>query len=183
MIAVMRMLVAVGAAIALLGLTQPPTPRAVAKGDNYIVGLTVSGGTPDPHSVSFAMLANDDDMFETQPPATGAATLTYDVIIHYDFKGYGGKRDWSGKFDGADLLYFPQSMIVGPGTWAAGWYQASPPLAAGLHAAMSSTALPNGGSGDIQTGAGTGRTAWLAGMVALMLALGGVYALARGLFI
>jgi hypothetical protein len=133
-----------------------------------------------PRSVSFAMPENYDPMFETQPPATGAATLAYDVIIHYDFGSYGGKRDWSGKFDGAELLYFPESMVVGPGTWAAGWFQASPPLAAGLQQAILDTALPSTGGRDSQTAAVTHRTVWPAGPAALALALSGVYALVHG---
>jgi len=176
----MRLLIAVGAVIGLLGFALEGPSAAIAKGDNYIVALTVSGGALNaPRTVSFAMPPNYDDMFETQAPATGIAGLSYDVVIHYDFKEYGGKRNWVGKFDGTGLLYFPKSMIVGPGVWAAGWYGASPPLVEGLLRAMSATALPTTGSGHRQSG-WPEPAAWLVGMGVLLLTLGGTLAVGRG---
>jgi hypothetical protein len=62
------------------------------------------------------------------PREPSPGEVPYDIVLHYDFTRYGGKRDWQGRFDGGDLLFFPEHMQVGNGLWAAGWYRASQDL-------------------------------------------------------
>jgi hypothetical protein len=67
-----------------------------------------------------------------QPHEPSPAAVPFAVVVHYDFERYGGKRNWTGWYDGKDVLYIPEAMIVGPGGWAAGWYRVSPKLADSL---------------------------------------------------
>jgi hypothetical protein len=121
--------VATVAAVCLLG-----PPASLGKGQSSIVGATVSGGgLGDPRHVAIALPEGLDDMFEA--PAQSSSALRYDVVLHYDFEDEGGRHDWLGKWDGSDLLYFPERMVVVNGVWAAGWYRAAPELASALWSA------------------------------------------------
>lgn len=119
-----------------------------------MTGATITGGSlQQPSHATVVLPENLDDMFEATPPASlSADALPFAVTLHYDFRedGY-GLRDWSGRYDGHDLLYFPVSMVVGNGVWAAGWYYAVRELAEALRGAITSpptTTLPVTGGGQ-----------------------------------
>ncbi|MBI4570605.1 MAG: hypothetical protein HY723_01545 [Chloroflexi bacterium] len=121
--------------------------QAWAKGGSYVTGATVSGGEMTvPREIRLSFGENYDEMYELRSAAVASESLPYDIVLHYDFSedGY-GLRDWRGKFDGDTTLYFPESMVVGPGVWAAGWYKAGDLLAVPLQAAIASPSLPAAG--------------------------------------
>jgi hypothetical protein len=111
-----------------------------AKGGSRIVAATVSHErVAGSRTVSIQLPENYDDMFEAAPVKSA---LLYQVVLHYDFAGEGDRHDWVGRYDGDSTLYFPEPMVVRNGTWAAGWYTASPELAEQLQAAYGGLALP-----------------------------------------
>jgi hypothetical protein len=147
--------------------------HAAAKDGSYIDGVTLSGGSLDrPITVSFALPEGYDDMSDAPPsPAQVAGTMSswYDITLHVDFSETGhGRRTWQGRFDGVDYLYFPEAMLVGPGTWASGWYRANPLFAAELHRALAPSP-PAAGSGSARTER-SGQAATTSGL--LLSALG-----------
>ena len=162
-----------GLAVAVL-LLLGSTPAA-AKGGPYVVGATLSGGgLAAPLTAPIVLHEGYDDMVEA-PPSPGNAEW-YDITLDYDFEedGY-GRRQWSGKFDGREYLYFPDSMVVGPGVWAAGWYRANPLFMAQLQRALSPLP-PATGSGRVPNAdEGPDSVPWI-GSALVIAALG---ALAR----
>lgn len=138
-------------AVAGLASLALSSSEASAKGGPYVDGATISGsGLSKPSSVSFSLPESYDDMYEAPAvpaQANGAMTAWYDITLHYDFQESGnGRRTWQGKFDGKDYLYFPVSMVVGPGIWSAGWYRANSLFAEELQRALAPSA-PAVGSG------------------------------------
>lgn len=166
------------AALLMLGSTVLPVS---AKGGPYVVGATVSGGgLPAPRSIGVVLHEGYDDMSEAAVPEGGETRLSdwYDITLDYDFEEEGyGRRQRKGKFDGADYLYFPEAMIVGPGAWAAGWYQANPLFMAELQRALT-PAPPATGSGVVSAGrADLDLARWLG--AALLAAAAGLLARTR----
>ncbi len=144
---------------------------AGAKGLDGFVGATVSGtGVAQPIEVSISL--PEDDYGWTHwgyDPHPSAAELSYQIVLHFDFKGESpgcysptsgacpsiGEQDGAGNFDGTDILYFPNDLRIGNGTWSAGWYRASPELARQLQAGLRSwLAAPNTGDGGLLDSAG-----------------------------
>jgi hypothetical protein len=127
---------------------------ASAKGDSYIVGFTISGkGLDAPVEVGIILPESYDPMTELLNAPAGVDPATdypYSVVIHYDFEEFGGERDWRGWYDGEGVLFFPDDMIVGPGTWAAGWYTANPILAESLHSELPRVSPPGTGDGGLR---------------------------------
>jgi hypothetical protein len=157
--------------------------HADAKGSSAIVAATVSSGTLSaPVTVLVQLPENLDDMFEMDAPSgVDGTTLPYAMTLHYDFAEEGGKRDWVGRYDGESTLYFPESMLVGNGTWAAGWYTAVDVLGAALPDAVGSTdpSLPATGSGPSSVGAMHGVFIMFA-MLGLGTLFAGLVLLGRG---
>ncbi len=172
--------------LALLALLTPllyvsftVTP-ARAKGSSYIVAATLDGGTlATPVTVPVRLPQNLDDMFELEPPrGVDGASLPYKLTLHYDFTEDGqGKRDWLGSYDGNSTLYFPESMVVGSGVWAAGWYTAVDVLATALASAISDSseprALPSTGAGKSSIGSSDSEIVML-GLLGLVIFVAGL---------
>lgn len=133
-----------------LMLTMPATP--VAAKQNYTYGATLSGGSlVSAVYVPLVMSGNYDEMQELPNPSIGQEDLRFELVMHYDFSESGnGLRDWTGRFDGRDRLYFPDSMVVGRGVWKEGWYRAADLLAKPLQQAITAaeSGLPATGTGD-----------------------------------
>ena len=144
------------------------TGVALGKGMSSITGATISGGDlKAPRKVRINLPEGQAEMSQVDVPAyqrtspftvqpcrawpvcvaDGAPAprepspgeVPYDIVLHYDFARYGGKRDWPGRFDGKDILYFPEHMQVGNGLWAAGWYEAAPALRDRLNGSLHPT--------------------------------------------
>jgi len=167
-----------------LSLCVTTAPRiASAKGGSSIVAATISGGNLGaPKYVDIRLPDNLDDMFEIDAPSAGPSALPYELTLHYDFGDQGGRRDWSGRYDGKSTLYFPEDMIVGNGTWKAGWYTAVDVLANALSGALAPARpplFPDAGSGR------SGARGSAAGVVPMpiLITLGfmGYYVLSVGL--
>lgn len=134
-------------AASLFGLMLAVTPTTASAKQNYVSGATLSGGSlASAVYIPLPMQDNYDEMYELRSAAVAPDSLAYDIVLHYDFSedGY-GLRDWAGKFDGDTTLYFPESMLVGSGIWAAGWYAAGDLLASPLHETIASPSLPAAG--------------------------------------
>ena len=110
----------------------------LAKDGSYMVGATIDrGNSQPPVETTISLPEGYDEMVELRRlPSPAVVEVPYGIVLHYDFEESGGQRDWHGWYDGADLLYFPSDMIVGPGIWAAGWYEANPLLAQTLSSAL-----------------------------------------------
>ena len=167
------MLVCLIALFAALLAAQP----AQAKGGSYLVGARIFGGSlREAVTTPIALPENYDDMTEADPPSGVFGSLAqsagYHIELSYDFSADGyGTRTWLGWYDGNDRLWFTENMVVGPGTWAAGWYNANPLLADALRRALAPTA-PSTGTGPAgRERAGVG---WRSAVG--LLALGGVSA-------
>ncbi len=159
--------------VAALLAAQP----AQAKGSSYLVGARIFGGRlNEAITTTIALPDNYDDMTEADPPSGVFGSLAqsagYHIELSYDFSADGyGTRTWLGWYDGNDRLWFTENMVVGPGTWAAGWYNANPLLADALRRALAPTA-PSTGTGPAgREGPGVG---WHSAVG--LLALGGVSA-------
>ena len=128
---------------------------AAAKGLSGLVGATVSGaGLSKPVEVSIS-LPEDDYGWEAllYTPHPSADELPYEVVLLFDLTGKEGcpqsvepcgkvgRQDGVGvgRFDGNDILYFPEGLRVGNGIWSPGWFRASPALAQQLRAALTSS--------------------------------------------
>jgi len=130
-------------------------PSAGAKGDSYLVGARLFGGQLGTRSIEvpIALPENYDDMGEAEPPPGERGSVDqgvgYQIELRYDFSEYGyGLRQHRGWYDGNDRIFFPEAMQVGQsGVWAAGWFTATPLLAASLRAALS-PAPPSTGTGS-----------------------------------
>jgi hypothetical protein len=154
-------------------LVQFNTTVALAKGGYTVTSVTVRGETfPAGNTVAVDLPEGYDEMgelhmmsidrmstlpglpegYEVLEPRGGedAQRFPYDVTLHYDLERL-GKREWNGKFDGKDLLYFPDAMYA-EGGWIPGWYRASPLLAEALQrAAGKPSELPAGGDNLISS--------------------------------
>lgn len=149
---VIRSLLAV--ALALVVAAALVVRTAHAKGSSAIVAATLSGGKlTAPKTIAIHLPESLDDMFEIEAPQSGVEdALPYALTLHYDFGEEGGRRDWSGRFDGVSALYFPESMIVHNGVWKAGWYTAVDVLALALSGALAPPRplLPATGAGPAE---------------------------------
>jgi hypothetical protein len=145
----MRLLSAFLVVLALTAITN----SVLAKGENYITGARLSGGgLTSPQYVALQLPENYDEMYETSAAGASAADLPYSIVIYYDFGGTIGQRGWAGRFDGTNLLYFPEPILVGSGTWHAGWYQAGELFADPLQEAIVDPAFPAAGSRGERSG-------------------------------
>ena len=138
----------------LVALLASTTGRA--KGEQYLIGATIQGGELSaPRHITIRLPDGYDDMAEIPdvewwdgvlhraPDAAAGEALACVIVLHYDFERYGyGRHDWAGRFDGHELLYFREAMVVGPGVWQAGWYRANPLLAEALQGDTASTTSP-----------------------------------------
>ena len=125
-----------------------------AKEGSYLVGARLFGGRLLDRSVELTITLpeNYDDMAEAEPPpgvwGSVAQGAGYHIQLLYDFSAEGyGTRTRLGRYDGNDRLFFSEPMQVGPGTWGAGWFTASPLLVAALQQALAPTPPGAGNSG------------------------------------
>ena len=151
---------------------------ATAKGDSSLVGATISGGPlarpieveidlPEDYGYLIPldvpasdpslprMRANGGLAVPVNPPPVRqprAGETPYVLVLHHDLSAYGlGVVDWAGRFDGRDMLFFPEPMIWGE-KWEqyAGWYKADPLLAEQLRKAVAGAlAAPSTGDGGL----------------------------------
>jgi hypothetical protein len=105
------------------------------------VGATLAGGdlreavrfglsVPDQNTVLLPVHAPANGLVasEQRLAALEATELPYKLVLQYDFRRYGGKKEWVARYDGEDLLYFAQPF----GVAGAGWYETSSRLASKL---------------------------------------------------
>ena len=166
---------------------------AAGKGGYEVTAATVtSSGTA--HTISLSLPDGYDEMYEIpslesrgdrlyeRPQVEEAALLPYDVVLHYDFSESGyGQRVWGGVSDG-DRLYFTASMAVGNGVWKAGWYQASPLLAAAIRRTAGEEGVApaaTGQGGSVLHGDREGVRFLVSLGIAIALMVIGAYALRR----